>query len=204
MKKHFVTGLVILLPVALTLWIVSFIFDFLTDPFLGLAESALGSLGVESQQTRTVIGKLLALSFLFALIIGIGALGRYFLFSYFMSLSDALLKRIPVISSVYKTSQELINTLMSTSGKSFKQVVLVPFPHQKAFSVGFISRDDLEIDGKIAVFIPTTPNPTSGFLIMYTRDQLIPLDLKVEEALRFVISCGVLPTPIHRAIAEKS
>jgi uncharacterized membrane protein len=202
MKKHFVTGLVVLLPVALTFWVVSFIFKLLTDPFLGVAELLLSTLGVESHELRMLIGKILALAFLFALIIGIGIVGRHFFFSYLMTLSDALLKRIPVISSVYKTSQELIQTLMSTSGKSFQKVVLVPFPHAKALTIGFITREDTEIEGRVAVFIPTTPNPTSGFLIMYTKDQIIPVDLKVEEALRFVISCGVLPTPIHKVLPK--
>lgn len=203
MKKHFVTGLVVFLPLALTFWIVSFFFHIMTEPFLGISELVLKSLGVHSHEVRTWIGKLLALIFLFVLIVGIGAVGRYFLFSYLMQLSDAILHRIPVISSVYKTSQELIQTVMTSSTKSFQQVVLVPFPHSKALCVGFVTRDDIEIEGRIAVFIPTTPNPTSGFLIMYERDLLLPVDMKVDEALRFVISCGVLPTPIHKAVVPK-
>lgn len=203
MKKHFLTGLVVFLPLALTFWIVSFLFNLMTEPFLGMSELLLTALGVESHEVRQLIGKLLALLFLLGAIIGLGAVGRYFFFSYLMEWSDAILHKIPVISSVYKTSQDLIHTIMTSSAKSFQQVVLVPFPHAKALVVGFVTRDDAEIEGKIAVFIPTTPNPTSGFLVMYDRQQLVHLDIKVDEALRFVISCGVLPTQLHKVATPR-
>jgi len=119
-----------------------------------------------------------------------------------MKIGDTILHNIPVISTVYKTSQELIQTILTTSNKSFKQVVLVPFPTPDSWSIGLVTRDDIEIEKRVAVFVPTTPNPTSGFLVMFTRDQIIPLDMKVEEALRYVISCGVLMTPIRKMNGE--
>jgi uncharacterized membrane protein len=192
MRKYFATGLVILLPIALTFWIVSFIIGILTDPFLGLAEFMLTSVGIHSHEALAYGGKLLALLFLLALIVGIGAVGRYFFFKYLIIISDAILHRIPFISAVYKTSQEFIQTLFNKSNQSFKQVVLVPFPHADVWSIGLITRDDFEIDGRVAVFVPTTPNPTSGFLLMYRRDQLQLLDMKADEALRYILSCGVL------------
>lgn len=195
MKKYFATGLVILLPIALTFWIVSFIISVLTDPFLGLSEIMLTTVGVHSHEVLVYGGKLLALIFLLALIVGIGAIGRYFFFKYLIIISDAILHRIPLISAVYKTSQEFIQTLFNTSNQSFKQVVLVPYPHANAWTIGLITRDDFEIDGKVAVFVPTTPNPTSGFLLMYHREQLTMLDMKAEEALRYILSCGMLLSP---------
>jgi uncharacterized membrane protein len=191
MKKYFVTGLVVLLPLALTFWIVAFILGLLSDPFYGIADAFLAHVGVTSTQIREVAGKLLALLFLFVLIIGIGAIGRYFFFNYLMDIGDAILHRIPLVGAVYKTSREFVQTL-TTSGKSFKQVVLVPFPHKGSWTVGFLSRDDAEFEGRVAVFIPTAPNPTSGFLVLFAREEIRPLDMKVDEALRYVISCGVL------------
>src|SRR5438105_9710784 len=120
MRKYFATGLVILLPLALTFWIVSFVIGILTDPFLGLSEALLGAFGVHSREVLAYGGKLLALVFLLCLITGIGAIGRYFLFKYLIFLSDAILHRIPFINTVYKTSQEFIQTIFTTSKQSFK------------------------------------------------------------------------------------
>jgi uncharacterized membrane protein len=178
---------------ALTFWIVSFVIGILTDPFQGLAEFILTTFGVHSKEVLTYGSKLLALLFFFTLIIGIGAIGRYFLFKYLIRLSDAILHRIPLINTVYKTSQEFIQTVFAPSNQSFKQVVLAPFPHSDSLAIGLITRDDVEIEGRIAVFIPTTPNPTSGFLVMYRKDQLTFLEMKTDEALRYILSCGILP-----------
>lgn len=201
MKKYFVTGLVVLLPLALTFWIVSFILGVLTDPFLGIAETALKLFGVQSREALDFGSNLLAICFLFLMIITIGAIGRYFFFKYLLQLSDAILHRIPVISTVYKTSQELIQTVFKQDSTSFKQVVFVPFPHPGALTIGLVTQE-VALDGRMAVFIPTTPNPTSGFLLMFHKDQVIPLSMSVEEALRYIISCGVLMPQIQKSSAE--
>ena len=210
MKKYFATGVIVLLPLALTFWIVSFIIGLLTNPFVGIAEAILSALGLNqvsflflsSHQVLEYSSVLLVLLFLMGVIIGIGAIGRHFFFKYLMKLGDKILHSIPVISTVYKTTQELIQTILTTSNKSFKQVVLVPFPTAESWSIGLVTRDDMDLDNRVAVFVPTTPNPTSGFLIMFHRDKIVPLDMKVEEALRYVISCGVLLTPIRRSDAD--
>lgn len=210
MKKYFATGIVVLLPLALTFWIVSFIINVLTRPFVGIAEAILSAIGMQNvsflflspEQVLQYSSQILVLVFLFAIIVGIGVVGRHFFFKYLMKIGDTILHNIPVISTVYKTSQELIQTILTTSNKSFKQVVLVPFPTPDSWSIGLVTRDDIEIEKRVAVFVPTTPNPTSGFLVMFTRDQIIPLDMKVEEALRYVISCGVLMTPIRKMNGE--
>ena len=75
---------------------------------------------------------------------------------------------------------------------------MVPFPTPESWCIGLVTRDDLEMGDRVAVFVPTTPNPTSGFLVMFKRDQVVPLDMKVDEALRYVISCGVLATPLRK------
>jgi uncharacterized membrane protein len=210
MRKYFATGVVVLLPLALTFWVVSFIINMLTKPFLGIAETILSTLGLHDvsflflspQQVLEYASTVLVLIFLFGVILGIGAVGRHFFFKYLMKISDKVLHKIPVISTVYKTSQELIQTILTTSNKSFKQVVMAPFPSEDSWSIGLVTRDDSELDGRIAVFIPTTPNPTSGFLIMFQRDRVVPIDMKVEEALRYVISCGVLMTPIRKGTMQ--
>lgn len=201
MKKYFVTGLVVLLPLALTYWIVSFILGVLTEPFTGISVAALHLLGLHAPEIVEPISKLLALCLLFGLIISIGAIGRYFLFKYLLQLSDAILHRIPIVNLVYKTSQELIQSVFKQDSTSFKQVVFVPFPHPGCMVVGFVTQEE-GLEGRMAVFVPTTPNPTTGFLLMYRKEEVHVLDMKVEDALRYVISCGVLMPQIQKSLPE--
>jgi uncharacterized membrane protein len=133
----------------------------------------------------------------------IGAIGRHFFFRYLIRMSDAVLHRIPIISSVYKTSQELIQTILATDNRAFKQVVLVPFPNAECYSIGLVTREGPVAPNLIPVFVPTTPNPTSGYLIMYDRSKVVPLDMSVEEAFRYIISCGVLITDTSFAPQQK-
>ena len=202
MKKYVMTGLVMLLPLALTLWIISSLIHWLTEPFVGIAErilSAVGLIGtpilfISAENVLLGLSQLLVLAALLSFIILIGAIGRHFFFRYLIRLSDAVLHKIPVISSVYKTSQELIQTLLTTDNRAFKQVVLVPFPNADCLSIGLVTREGPAAPHLIPVFVPTTPNPTSGYLIMFDRSKVTPLDMTVEEAFRYIISCGVLIT----------
>ncbi len=200
MKKHIMTGLVMLLPLALTFWIVSFLLHWLTEPFIGIAEGVLKAIGLKgeglffmsSEQALFWISRLLVLVFLFFFILLVGVVGRYVVFKYLMRAGDSILHRIPVISSVYKTSQELIQTILSSDTRAFKQVVLVPFPHEQCWTIGLVAREAPNAFDRIPVFVPTTPNPTSGYLVMYERSKVKPLQLSIEEAFRYVISAGAL------------
>lgn len=204
MKKHIMTGLVMLLPLALTFWIVSFLIHWLTEPFIGIAESMLRAVGLKgtpfffmsADQALFWTSRLLVLLFLFLSIFLVGVVGRYVVFKYLMRAGDTILHRIPVIRSVYKTSQELIQTVLSSDNRAFKQVVLVPFPHEECWTIGLVAREAPNAFDRIPVFVPTTPNPTSGYLVMYERSKVKPLQLSIEEAFRYVISAGaLLPDP---------
>jgi uncharacterized membrane protein len=216
MKKYFITGLIILLPMALTIAIVLFIFNLLTVPFAGAVKLIFqrydlldkGFLFLTPDQLQQGISQLLILIFLFLATVVIGAIARGFFIHYTVSLGEAILHRIPFINSIYKTSKEVIKTMFASKTKSFKQVVMVPFPSANVYTVGLITREDLpspDLNYKalIAVFVPTTPNPTSGFLMMYRPDEITYLDMKVEEALKFVISCGVISTPFKIGSKEE-
>lgn len=208
LKTYFITGLVILLPLALTLAIVLFIFNLLTEPFVGIVKAVLGFynlfengfLFLSADQIQKVISQLIILALLFFFTIGLGIIARWFFFHYLVRLWEHVVARIPFISSVYKTCQDVIKTLF-TSKNSFKQVVMVPFPSKDTLAIGFVTQDQIPSpvkpnDTLVAVFVPTTPNPTSGFLMMYKEENLVYLDMKVEDALKYVISCGVITTPL--------
>lgn len=209
-RAYFITGLAILLPAALTLLIVIFIFNLLTEPFVGIVKSILdhynlldsGFLFLSAEQTQRYFGRLIILVLLFFFTVGLGLLARWFFFHYLLRLWEYLLARIPFISSVYKTCNDIIQTLFAGSSTSFKQVVLVRFPSQDALAIGFVTKDNVIALGNekellASVFVPTTPNPTSGFLMLFKKQDLTYLDMKVEEALKYVISCGVISMPIQ-------
>ncbi len=208
MKRYFVTGLVLLLPIALTIIIVLFLFNLLTEPFVGFASSILrhyqifsNGIGfLSAEETLIVLSRLLILVLLTAFTILLGVLGRLVFMHYFIRLWESLVSRIPLVRSIYKTSQDVIKTIFTNSTKSFKQVVLVKFPNEQTRCLGLITRDDIPNfstnNGTLtAVFVPTTPNPTSGFLVLYPPEEVVHLDMTVEEALKYVISCGVIASP---------
>jgi uncharacterized membrane protein len=205
-KKYLITGLIILLPLALTIFVIKFFFNLLTDPFVGGVKGALnyfglfnsGSFLVNSDELQLIISKILILIFLFAFTVLLGFLTSWFLIRYLIKIWDYILHRIPIVRTIYKGSQDVINTIFSDKNQSFKQVLMVPFTHPNAYSIGFVTRDDLapinDPNGTplSTVFIPTTPNPTSGFLVIFEKKDLIYLDMKVEEAFKCIISCGVI------------
>lgn len=200
MKKHLVTGFILLLPLVLTYWIISFLIDLLTGPFLEFTEQLLELLGFQKGSTflflpgdlvLSFLSKLLIIVFLLLVITSVGAVARYLFFRTFLKVGDALLRKIPLISSIYKTSHELITTIFSEQ-RAFTTVVLVPYPHASARAIGLLTRSEPILDGRVTVFIPTTPNPTSGYLILFKQEDIQPIEMKVDEALRIIVSCGVL------------
>ncbi len=213
MKKYFVTGLVILLPVVLTVWIFIFLVEFFTRPFTGWLE---GMLAVQPWAQEFLIlpgaktfvhylAVFVVLICLFLSTVLLGMFGRWFLFRSALRMGDVILHKIPFVNKVYKTSQDIIKTVFASKSKAFKKVVMVPFPEKGVYSVGFVSgespamcRTATKAD-LLSVFVPTTPNPTSGYLVMYPREECVFLDMKVEEAIKFIISCGV----IHRGKGEE-
>jgi len=218
MKKYFITGLVILLPLAVTIAIVVFIVNFLTKPFVGLVVSFLeefdilnnGFLFLNHDQLVQYGSKCLILICLFVFTLFLGMIARWFFFKALISLSDKILHRIPLINKVYKTTQEIIKTLFVSDKSSFKQVVMVPFPKDGTYVMGLVSRKSPEIccektgSELFSVLVPTTPNPTTGFLLMYKKEDLIFLDLKPEAAIKYIVSCGVITPEFPVKIPEET
>lgn len=200
MKKHLMTGLVMLLPLCLTLWIIGVLVNWLTGPFIGLAEDLLLAAGLQETSILFItpdnvllhLSQGLVIICLVVVTFIIGTIGRYFFFHSFFRMCDALLHRIPLIGSVYKTTKDFISAFPSTDNGAFKQVVLVPFPNDTCYTIGFVTRKESAASHLVPVYIPATPNPTHGYVLIYHRSHIIPIDMKVEEALSCIISCGAL------------
>ncbi|MBS4166652.1 MULTISPECIES: DUF502 domain-containing protein [unclassified Neochlamydia] len=206
MKKYFLTGLALLLPVIFTLAIVAFIVNLLTDPFIHLlkevfhyyqpADDYLWNL--DKTLGLLIIIRLFILIMVVIFIIFIGFLTRTFFMYSLLSFTDNLIRHIPIINKVYKSLQDVIHPLFSSTSSSFKQVVLVPYPHENSLSIGFLTSNTLKetseskLKGKIAIFVPGTPNPTFGFILMFPPDKVRLIDMKVEDAFKLLVSCGIM------------
>lgn len=202
MKKYFVTGLIILLPVMLTLFVVIFVFNFLTAPFLEFTKTILGHFDlVKNERLLHFLSQFLILISLFLFTVFLGIVARWVFFHYMMRMWEYLLHRIPLVSTIYKTCQDVINTMFTSKTTAFKQVVMVRFPNPETYTMGLVTRDHIHGlehaigSDLIIVFVPTTPNPTSGFLTIFKKEDVVYLDMKIEDAFKYIISCGVIMTP---------
>jgi uncharacterized membrane protein len=205
-KKSFLTGLIILLPVAITIAVVGFLINFFTSPFVSGVTAFLkdfhiadnGILFLTHEQVIVYLSKTLILICLIIVIFLLGMLTRWVLIRSILNLWDKLLHKIPVVRTVYKTTQEIIKNMFMSDKTAFKQVVLVPFPRKDMYVLGIITGNAPTACSKtmgstlISVLIPTTPNPTTGFLLMYKPEELIHIDMKPDEAIKYIVSCGVL------------
>ncbi len=215
MKRSFITGIAILLPLALTIAIVLFLVNLLTGPFLELVQGVMTYYSIlpdgfwifSSDQIRLWLSKLLILVFLAVFTILLGMLTRWFFVRSLIKMGDYVLHRIPFVNTLYITFQDVFQTIFHSKTSSFKQVVMIPFPYSDSKTIGLITRDRLIVpsgEERVAVFVPTTPNPTSGYLLLMKPEAITYLDLSVENALKYVISCGVVMMPFHKITKEEA
>jgi len=202
-RASFFTGLAVTLPALLTLAAVIWIFGTIstfTDTLLFFLPKILKPDRVfENGQSGPMLWywSLLALVLAVLLITGVGLLTRYYIGKRIISWLDAGMMQIPLLNKFYGAIKQ-VNDSFSGSKNSFKTVVLVEFPREGAYSVGFLTSDDeSEASRKIgqklvSVFIPTTPNPTSGFLVLVPADKITKLDMTVAEGVKYIVSLGAI------------
>ena len=194
MKKSFITGLIILLPVALTLIIVNFFLNLLTIPFAKV---------IQNSATNAIVLKVFAALMIFAGITFVGFLCQALAFHYIFKWGDVIFNRIPLINRVYKAAQDVMGSLFSQERPSFSQAVLIPFPKKGNYGIGFLINESLpegstlENNSLVSVFVPGTPNPMMGFMLLVDKKEVLHLDLSVDDALKFIVSCGVKFSPCN-------
>jgi uncharacterized membrane protein len=187
LRRYFFTGLIVLLPVVITAFVLWQLFFALDDILGGF---------VETYWDRSVPG--VGLVALIALVMVIGAIASNIIGRRLIGAGERLLARVPLISWIYRTTKQLFSTILGERSKSFRKVVLVSYPRKGTYSVAFLtSESPTAFEGKlggsfVTVFLPTTPNPTSGILLVVPADEVVPLDMTVDEGLRLVISAGAL------------
>jgi len=180
-RTWFLSGLSVILPIGLTVFVLSKLFYFLDGI---LQEWVVRQFGYE------VPG--LGLIMVVLIVLVVGMITSNFLGKKIVKYGENVIGKIPFIKTIFNPIREIVSNLSANKSGSFKQVVLIDFPMQGTKSIGFITSDQLSVndENKIAVFIPTTPNPTNGFLIIVEKTMVEVLDVTVEEGLKMIVSMG--------------
>ncbi len=192
LKRYFITGLLIWVPLAITLWVLNFIITAM-EPTLKLLPSQWRPeqwLGVDIPG----FGLILAL----AIVLLTGLLTKNFLGQRLVQFWEGLLGRIPIVRSIYSSVKQVSDTLFSDSGNAFRKALLVQYPREGCWTIAFQTGvpapevAKLLPSAMVSVYVPTTPNPTSGFFLMMRADEVRELNMSVDEALKYVVSMGVV------------
>lgn len=192
-RRRLIAGLIVIAPLTVTLWVLSWIFGLL-DGLIG--ESIYRALGFAIGRERLVVPGLGLLA-LFLLLLGAGWLTERAIGSRLLKGWNDLLERVPVVRRIYGASNRIIRSMFGTEARPFKTVVIVEWPSDGRWSIGFLTGEApaaiRQHTGELVnVFVPTTPNPTTGFLLMVARERIVPLAMTVDEAFTFILSAGAV------------
>jgi uncharacterized membrane protein len=196
LRRYFVAGLLVWIPLGITLWVLTLLVDMMDQSLLLLPEryrsEALFGFHVPG------LGIILTV----AIVLATGALAANFFGRKLLALGDSALGRIPIVRSIYGGVKQISDTLFSPEGQAFRRAVLVRYPHPGAWTVALVTgTPEHEVAGilgadQISVFVPTTPNITAGFFLVVPRSETVPLEMSVDDALKYIISMGVAePAP---------
>lgn len=200
MKKYIVTGLLVWLPLAITIWVLSWLLGAMDGVFAALLSVAQVVLPADMtaaiEKLRHVPG--LSVLVLAAVLMLTGVFAANIVGQWWLRQGGRVLARIPIVKGIYNSVKQVSDTLFSSSGNAFREAVLVQYPRQGSWTIAFVTgkpggevANELQGDF-VSVYVPTTPNPTSGFFLMMPRADVVALKMSVDEALKYVISMGVV------------
>lgn len=202
-KQSLLAGIFITVPIFVSLWIAWFIYDALTSWGVEFSEKI--DFGMEiSEFWKIQIVRIASLLLMTLVLLTIGAIARNTIGKRIVETFQRILLKIPFIKTIYSTSRQVGDALWNANGGDmFNKAVLFEYPRRGSWAVGFLTNENKEqfevtrVLGKelVSVFIPTTPNPTSGFLFLIPRDECYVLNMSVSEAMAFIVSCGAVVPP---------
>lgn len=205
LRKYLITGLLVWIPVAATFFIIKLVIDIMDMTILLLPEQ------IQPENLWGIAVPGLGIVLALAVLVLTGALAANLVGRQVVELWENLLGRIPLVRNIYNAFKQIATTLLASDNKSFRKVVLVEFPSGGLWSFGFLTNSDINIkadefkDSLVSVFVSTTPNPTTGFLILVEPGRVIELDITVEEAFKMIMSIGViLPENEMKAVLKEN
>lgn len=190
-KGYFLTGLLVLFPFVMTVFIITWLFSKIDNILQGVVTTFLARFGLIYFPGIGFVSVIL-------IILLVGLIARNYFGKKLLALGDTIVTRIPLINRVYLAIQQISKAFLSEKRESFKRAVLIEYPRRGIYSIVFITQDtkgetqEKLPEDSVSVFLPTTPNPTSGFLLFVPKKDIIPLKMPVEEALKLVISGGAI------------
>ena len=197
LKRYLIAGLLVWIPLGMTIWVLQILLSLLDQSLLlvppSLRPEALFGFGIPG------LGALLS----FAILLLTGVVAANFFGARLIAIWESILGRIPVVKSIYSSVKQVSDTLLSDSGNAFRKALLVEYPYQGCWTIAFQTGiPAVEVAGRlsaehVSVYVPTTPNPTSGFFLMLPRSRVHELDMTVDEALKYIISMGVVAPRPH-------
>ncbi|MDH4393413.1 MAG: DUF502 domain-containing protein [Aquabacterium sp.] len=203
MRKYIIAGLLVWLPLAITIWVLLWLLGLMDGVFawaLTLVQHVVppaADASIEALRRVPFLGVVVMV----ALLLVTGVFVTNIFGQWWVKQWHRLLSRIPIVKSIYNSVKQVSDTLFSSSGNAFREAVLVQYPHQGSWTIAFVTgRPSGEVaahlDGEhVSLYVPTTPNPTSGFFLIMPRANVRPLHMSVDEALKYIISMGVVAPP---------
>lgn len=204
MKKYFITGLLVLVPVVITFWVLSSLIQTMDQSLLLLPEQW------RPQQlfgfSMVGLGAILTVVTIFVT----GVIATNIFGQQLILLWEAMLSRVPVVKSIYASVKQVSDTIFSDSGNAFRKALLIEFPRKGAWTIAFLTGEpggdvSNHLQGDyVSVYVPTTPNPTGGYFLMIERKDVIELDMSVDQALKYIISMGTVVPEIKSVVKAKA
>jgi uncharacterized membrane protein len=197
LRNAFLSGLLLLAPLAIT-WIV---FSALFDKVGGVFRPLLLPFVPESLRNFDLVWNVLATLVVIGLVTSLGLVSKYVLGKYFGGLAERFILTIPGVSTVYNTVKQIVGTFSTQNRNLFSKVVLIEFPRKGMHAIGFLTNTAQgEVQARTAaelwtIFVPTTPNPTSGFLVFLAKEEIMELDMSVGDGMKLIISGGTVTPP---------
>jgi uncharacterized membrane protein len=191
-RKYFITGLLVWIPLAITVWVFHLVIGTMDQTLLLLPEDwrPYSLLGFHVPGSGVILTAVV--------IFVTGLLIRNIVGNYILRMWEGILNRIPIVNSVYNSVKQVSDTLFSSNGNAFRQAVLVQYPREGSWTIAFLTGvpgGDVKnhlTDDYVSLYVPTTPNPTSGFFLMVPKSDVIELEMSVDAALKYIVSMGVV------------
>ncbi|MBX3627698.1 MAG: DUF502 domain-containing protein [Rhizobacter sp.] len=210
MKKYLIAGLLVWLPLAITIWVLHSVLGLMDDVFGALISGTQAVLPAAAHESLEALRRIpgLGVVVMIAGLLLTGVFAANMFGQWALTRANLLLIKIPIVKSIYSSVKQVSDTLFSSSGNAFREAVLVQYPRHGAWTIAFVTGKPggeaaIHLSGDyLSVYVPTTPNPTSGFFLMVPRSDVIVLNMSVDEALKYVISMGVVAPPLPVAAPE--